>query len=503
MIGKLLVVDDEIWFREGLVQLITNNQLGWEVVGEASDGTEAMQAVELYKPDLIITDINMPVMDGLQFMEWLARFHPEINVVILTGYREFEYAQRALRYGAVEFLLKPFSLDEAYRVLRKAYEELRLEQLKKRGSKQEKQTELFRAALFGLPCERALRQNWEQQWQGADFCILQVYSYEVPGKNYTSGDTELLHYAVTNILQELLQRCSVEGLYFPLRKEAFAFLLKPGPAGETYRLNVEEALSSFIELKTGWLQLGEVRRFEDLAQQFAVHSGQGDGSGADLATLDGFALLKEELLSLLITSDLTAAELKLTEYVNQAASLGLQACKTRIYTLVIVFSSILLTEFKHVKTAAAGEELNPARILEFQSTPQLVSWAEKKCSEFLGIFDDWMNKQQDHTVLKAKQYIDRHYHADCSLQTVAAHVHVTPNYLSNLFKKETGIGLTNYVAQLRIKEAKMLLQHSRLRMTEIAERIGFDNSSYFTVVFKQMTGESPREFRKRYEDRRD
>lgn len=85
------------------------------------------------------------------------------------------------------------------------------------------------------------------------------------------------------------------------------------------------------------------------------------------------------------------------------------------------------------------------------------------------------------------------------MQTVAAHVHVTPNYLSNLFKKETGTGLTNYVAQLRIEEAKLLLQRSRLRMTEIAERVGFDNSSYFTVVFKQMTGESPREFRKRFE----
>ncbi|WP_151737494.1 response regulator transcription factor [Paenibacillus tengchongensis] len=503
MIGKLLVVDDEIWFREGLVQLITGNQLGWEVVGEASDGEEAMQAVAMYKPDLIITDINMPVMDGLQFMEWLSRHHPDIRVIILTGYREFEYAQRALRYGAVEFLLKPFSLDEAYRVFRKAYEELRLKQLKRRVARQEEQTGLFRAALFGLPCERSLRENWERQWQGADFCILQVHGYELPGKPYTPGDIGLLHYAATNILQELLQRHAVEGLYFPLRKEAFAFLLKPGSSAKTYRIDVQEALRRYIELNSSWLELGAVQRFADLARQYGDHSGEGNGRMAETATIDGFALLKEELLALLVTSDLPAAERRLENYVNEAASTGLQTCKSRIYTLITVFSSILLTDFKHLKAAVAGEELSPSLILKFQSVQELVSWAREKCSEFTGIFGDWLNRQQDNAVLQAKQYIEEHYQEDCSLQTVAAHVHVTPNYLSNLFKKEIGTGLTNYVAQLRIEEAKLLLQRSRLRMTDIAGQVGFDNSSYFTVVFKQLTGESPREFRKRALDRRE
>lgn len=499
MIGKLLVVDDEIWFREGLVQLITSNQLGWEVVGEASDGEEAMQAVELYKPDLVITDINMPVMDGLQFMEWLSRCHPDIKVIILTGYRDFEYAQRALRYGAVEFLLKPFSLDEAYRVFRTAYEELRLKQLELRIAIQDQQTALFRAALFGLPCERTLREHWEEQWREADFCILEVQSYELPGKKYTSSDIDLLHYAVTNIIQELLQRHAVEGLYVPLRKEAFAFLLKPGCEGEKYGIAVQDALNRFIDLKTSWLKLGVVRQFTDLANQYELLSAQGNGRVEDLAVVDGFALLKEELLSLLVTSDLPAAQRRLEEYVNQAALAGLQGCKTRVYTLITVFSSILHTDFKHLQAAATDEELNPAHILQFQSVEKLVSWAKEKCTEFVEIFDDWLNRQQDNTVLQAKQYVTSHYREDCSLQTVAAHVHVTPNYLSNLFKKETGTGLTHYVSQLRIEEAKILLQRSRLRMTEIAERVGFDNSSYFTVVFKQMTGESPREFRKRIE----
>ncbi|WNS42349.1 response regulator [Paenibacillus sp. MMS20-IR301] len=500
MIGKLLVVDDEIWFREGLVQLISSNQLGWEVVGEASDGEEAMQAVELYKPDLIITDINMPAMDGLQLMEWLSRAYPEIRVIILTGYRDFEYAQRALRYGAVEFLLKPFSLDEAYHVLRKSYEELRLKQLEVRVMKQERQTELFRAALFGLPCERTLREEWEQKWQNAEICILQVHSYNLPEKNYTPGDISLLHYAVTNILQELLQVHQAEGIYFPLRTEAFAFLLEPGSAGAEYRRAVQEAVHRYIGLATGWLVIGTVERFEQLAEQYnEAREGLADGRASEVSAVDGFLPLKEELLSLLVTSNLAAAEQRLTEYLETAAPLGLQSCKTKIYTLVTVFASILLTDFKHLNAAAASEGLSPARILEMRSVPELLSWAQGRSTEFLDIFRQWLGRQQDNVVVQAKQYIEAHYQDDCSLQTIAAYVHVTPNYLSNLFKKETGTGLTNYVSQLRIEEAKLLLQHTRLRMTEIAERVGFDNSSYFTVVFKQLTGESPREFRRRYE----
>ncbi|MEK5164211.1 response regulator [Paenibacillus sp. FSL R5-0527] len=499
MMGKLLVVDDEIWFREGLVQLISSNQLGWEVVGEASDGEEAMDAVELYEPNLIITDINMPLMDGLALTEWLSRNHPDVKVIILTGYRDFEYAQRALRYGAVEFLLKPFSLDEAYRVLRKAYEQFRLQSLAVRVKEQERQTKLFRAAVFGLPCDRPLREEWEQRWSPAAFCLLQVHTYGLPEKNYTAKDIGLLHYAATNILEELLQRHQTRGLYFPLRKETFAFLLEPGPQGEAYRSDVQQALQSFIGIRTSWSELGTICQFDDLAGLYEqVNHGQNDGAVTDIGPAGDSRHLKEELLALLVTSDFSALEQRLAEYLEEASALELQPCKTKVYTLVSVFSGILLSDFKHVQAAATGEALNPGHILEIQTAAELLAWAKEKCCEFVNLFVRWLDEQRDNVVIKAKQYLEGNYQQTCSLQTVAAYVHVTPNYFSNLFKKETGISFTHYVSQLRIEKAKALLKGTRLRMTEIAEQVGFDNSSYFAVVFKQITGQSPRAFRKQY-----
>lgn len=495
MIGKLLVVDDEIWFREGLVQLISSNQLGWEVAGEASDGEEALRAVELYKPDLIITDINMPLMDGLALAERLSVEHPAIQVIILTGYRDFEYARRALRYGAVEFLLKPFSLDEVYRVLRKAYEQFRLNSLAVRVRGRQWQTEVFRAAAFALPCDHALQEQWEQRWSGSWFCLLQIEDYNQAGKNYTTKDIGLLYYAATNILEELQQQTRM--LYFPLSRERFAFLLEPGNQGERYRDEVQQALKNFIGVETSWVTERMVIRFDDLAG-WTIQGQQElqDVQLTETVTAADARQLKEELMALLVTSEFPALKERLATYLEEAASLELQPCKTKVYRLMSAFSGILLSDFKHLQAADANEALNPKQIIEFQTVPELLSWARGTCLEFVNLFVRWLEEQQDNVVLKARQYIDGHYQYSCSLQTVAEHVHVTPNYLSNLFKKETGISFTHYVSQLRIEKAKLLLRSTSYRMTEIAGQVGFDNSSYFTVVFKQMTGQSPREFRK-------
>lgn len=498
MIGKLLVVDDEAWFREGLVKLIGSNPLGWDVIGEAADGEEAMEAVELYQPDMVITDINMPVMDGLALTEWLSHAHPDIMVILLTGYRDFEYAQRALRYGAVEFLLKPFALDEAYRVFNKTHEQFRLKELAKRTGERERQTELFRAAISGLPCDRESREQWERRWARTSFCILQIDSYQAPGKNYTANDINLLHYAAANILQELLQQHQTEGIHLPLNKEEFAFLLEAGSGEEQFRMAVQEALKTYIGLQASWVHIGTVGRFVDIQSQYERIQGRRESSAVDAAA--DTQQLKEQLTALLVASDLSAAKALLLEYIDQAGQLELQPCKMGVYTLVTVFSSILLSDFKHLRAAFGNETLHPSPILDMKTVAQLTNWAKDKCSEFLNVFARWLEERQNNVVYQAKQYIEEQYREVCSLQAVAAYVHVTPNYLSNLFKKETGISFTTYVNQLRIDKAKALLEGTKMRMTEIAEEVGFDTSSYLTVVFKQITGQSPREFRKQFEE---
>ncbi|AIQ18845.1 hypothetical protein H70357_20685 [Paenibacillus sp. FSL H7-0357] len=496
MIGKLLVVDDEAWFREGLMKLISTNELGWEVVGEAADGEEALAAMELCTPDLVITDINMPVMDGLSLTERLSDSNPNVMVIILTGYREFEYAQRAVRYGAVEFLLKPFSLDEVYRVLRKAYEKFRLNMLEKKVRLKERQINLFRAALYGCPHDLEAGEACSREWAGFSFCILRVQSYYPHEKTYTLRDVGLLHYAVSNIIAELMVRHGVRGIWFPLRSEEFAFLLEPGPVAAAYQSTVRSTVSRYTGIQVCWLDGGILRQLDGLAAKYQkIGITAGGETPPDGMNPQRSYPFKEELLSLLITSNLQGVRERITAYLQKASIMDLQSGKTEVYTMMTAFSDILMDDFRHLK-AAGYEALDPGAILMLRSVPELMEWAEGKGRDFIALFAQWLQEKQDNVVLRAKQYIDSHYRGVCTLQTVAGHVHVTPNYLSNLFKKETGIGFTSYVSQLRIERAKSLLAGTKLRMLEIAEESGFDNSSYFTTVFKQLTGKSPSEYRK-------
>ncbi|MFS0870862.1 response regulator [Paenibacillus xylanilyticus] len=350
MNGRMLVVDDEALFRQGLIHLVRNNPLGWEVVGEAADGEEAIQAVNSCTPDLIITDINMPVMDGLDLAERIHESGQDIMIIILTGYREFEYAQRAIRYGAIEFLLKPFSLDEACQVLRKAHERYRRKQ--------------------------------------SDIRIREQYS--------------------------------------------------------------------------------QVDRTERL---------------------------REELTSLLLVQQFGEMVIRLEGLLDEASRMPLPQCKAEIHVLMKVMTDLLIQQLQPQESGRI-DQFGPDPLLWIHTVSEAIAWARCKSEEWVDMMMRHTQEQQDHVITRVIQYIEMNYSRSCTLQAVAAHVHVTPNYLSHLFKKETGQGFSQYVSKRRIEKAKLLLHSTRQSMADIAEQTGFDNSSYFTTVFKQMTGLSPREYRK-------
>ncbi|MDQ0171802.1 response regulator [Paenibacillus tundrae] len=350
MNGRLLVVDDETLFRQGLIHLIRNNPLGWEVVGEAADGEEAIQVVDNCTPDLIITDINMPIMDGLDLAERIHDSGRDIMIIILTGYREFEYAQRAIRYGAIEFLLKPFSLDEACQVLRKAHERYRQKQ-------------------------------------------------------------------------------------------------------------------SDNQIRAQYSQVNRTER------------------------------LREELNSLLLHHQFAAMTHRIDGLLEEASQMTLPRAKEEVHMLIKVMTELLAQQL-HLQESSSTVQFGPEPLLWVHHVPEVIAWARCKSEEWLDMLRRLTQEHQDHVITRVMQYVEMNYSRSCTLQSVSTHVHVTPNYLSHLFKKETGQGFSQYVSRRRIEKAKLLLHRTRQSMAEIAEQTGFDNSSYFTTVFKQMTGVSPREYRK-------
>ncbi|MDO3412463.1 response regulator [Saccharibacillus sp. CPCC 101409] len=353
MNGRMLVVDDEALFRQGFIHLVRNNPLGWDVIGEAADGEEALAAVRSDKPDLIVTDISMPVMDGLDLARRIQEEDQDILIIILTGYREFEYAQRALRYGAIEFLLKPFSLDEACQVLRKAHERYR-----RRQSEQRLRSE------YG-------RTDRTERWRG-------------------------------ELAELLLKR-----------------------------------------------QVGPMRA-------------------------------------------------RVAEGLEEAARMELADCKAEVQRMLRAIEELPAQQFnvKPGNEPGKAEEFGGDPLLWMHSVQEVTDWARGRSGERLELLESLLEDRRGSVVHRVIQYVEAHYAETCTLQSAADYAHVTPNYLSHLFKKETGEGFSQYVSRRRIEKAKLLLRETRQSMSSIAEQTGFDTSSYFTTVFKQLTGMSPRAFRK-------
>lgn len=337
---RVLIVDDEATVRQGLTKFIARNAADWEVAGEARNGREALDQLHQCKPHLIISDIRMPLMDGIELARTVHDAQEEVGVVLLTGYKDFEYAQTALRYGVLDFLLKPCPEEELLRVLDKAY--------------------------------RKMKQ--------------------------AIGRTR-----IRNFRNEMMSK----------------------------------------------IMLGQADQIKE----------QLEGYTASMKTMP----IEEAKL------EASALAVALHEMVNQDFSLG-------------------------DRTVNIGKELD--RLFRMNSLHEVLDWSARQQDWFLRAFLKWMNEHNQNIVNKAIRYIEEHYMGECDLKEVADHVHLSPNYFSNMFKKETGESFVNYVVKIRMNKAKMLISNTELKVFEIAQKVGYDDPNYFTTVFKHLTDQSPSQYRK-------
>ncbi len=388
---QILVVDDEPMVRSSIARMINSLGESYEA-HEADDGEDALLLVNSKHFDLIITDIRMPEIDGLQLTEMLQQQHPNIRVVLLTGYAEFEYALCALRNGVHEYLLKPASKESIIAVIRKLEEELRLER---------EQQEVGRTRENSVLEKR-----------------IQDLLYELP---------------VPHVDQEL----------FPPYQSIFVLTMTAD--AET--------------LKKQTIRFAMKNVLEDV-----------------LGCAGKMAVIVEERL---VTAVLFATEIDLD--INKFDLLSVEAKQTleRLFRI-------------EVKMSCAGGSESAADI----------SLLYMECLRKLGA-NDWAsvgsapenNGIQHRLVRTALEWMDNEYSVDLTLASIAERLFVNPNYLSTLFKSETGMTFTQYLTRIRVERAKQLLKETNLKIYEICDKVGYTDQAYFSKLFKATVGITPYEYR--------
>lgn len=500
---KILIVEDEIKTLYGIEKLITQLQGDFEVVGKARNGIEGVSLALEERPDLIMTDIRMPEMNGLEMIKTLKEQKFSCKYLILSGYADFQYAKEAMSLGSVDYLLKPItreSLDESLKKIEKLIRsekssisitsfstqelfarvflapELNVEQVKREFESRFKEhaalhlllvkgenrfvdstREMIVSKFQNLESEREPLICWEH---GSDsiYMLFQQEKEESIKRIVKQRITELRQLSMNNIVFCFKSFCGIENL---------------DAAGRTVRdysgwnlsLNVPYMIDESL------IKQIYIKKFvypSDIEQEIIHKINAGNLDMVEKDIQDFVAYLKKDTYSYL---EIREALVCLTVSI-------LYAIRRSSYGVYENISHLNLMDWIH-------------KLLFVEHYTQIIINVLRQYKHYLEGF-----RRDVHPLIKkALMVIDREFKEELSVDDMANRLHVTPEYLSSLFIRELGIKFTTYCTQKKIEHAKNLLTETNIKIYEVAEESGYTDVKYFCKVFKKYTGMSPGEYR--------
>lgn len=522
---RILLVEDEPMFRKGLAKMIAGLNTGWEVCGEAENGEEAQRLVEELCPDLVITDIRMPLVDGLELLQRVKAGHPDTVVIVITGFQDFQYAQSALRSGALDILVKPCSKQDICHVLDKAESVLAVKREQKGKEQQEEARRLdntLRELFLRLPYRPDVAAALERRINGTHLILLNIPDYFPAHKRYTKKDIPLLQFAVLNIVGEMTREIQGDaGCLLIVQTGCFALFVKGLEEERLLQLQgaIADSLWSFLGLRAELYEAVRVNALEKLADLYEERIGAREskaaagGSGLSGQSREELAQdfsdgassrMKQQLIAGQLAELIREGNVKeLRECLEQLAE-GACSCTPDTQKLEALSIDFAMQETARKQLEAAYEPgllmARIERLHECGSGKELREWLAEGIGRFLESLAEWQNKYGGSSVAAAIRYMEEHYASrQLTLADVAVQAHLSPAYFSHLFKKETGRSFVTYLIEMRMEKAKQLLAGTSLNVTEVAGVVGYDLPNYFAKLFKQYNGLTPKEYRKRHQ----
>ncbi|GLX66815.1 response regulator [Paenibacillus glycanilyticus] len=532
---SILIVDDEAIFRRGLRKIIESSSGSWQVAGEAKDGYEALEMVENLKPDVLLTDIRMPKMDGLQLIQIAKERYPKLLVIVLSGFDEFTYLQQSLRHGVRDYLMKPVEREELFKTLGKLEAELAVkpqpttelytdEPADARMIRQHVSEHLVAGLLKGYVNESdlALLSRIGVTFQEPSFAcmIIKLDKDTLDQERYDKADPSLFQLYIQQIVQELLDQ-RAKGFSFILSETEVVALVnladRPQAGDPLFELSetIRRRMISLSRL-TVTIGLGRTvgcikqipQSFQEakIAQLHRLIVGGDRVISYERIKESNAELPWSSLLELpleLLESSIREGKPEQTKQYAAAFITGLCSQAKSPEVIHQQICKLLIHGYEEAEKLRItqnwlGERTIQAVLLEICSLNSRTELIDCCCG-YLGKLAectaDGQRKAEQDPIDKVIRYVNQHYQEPLSLTQVAEQVYLNPAYLSTLFKQRTGTSLVEYWTDLRINDAKKRLASSNEKVTIIAESTGFGNIRHFNRVFKSVTGLAPNDYR--------
>lgn len=528
---KIMIVDDEDEVREGVKRLTDWERCGFELVGDFSNGRDALEAVERLHPDVVITDINMPYMNGLELTALISGMYRELKIIILTGYEDFDYAKQAIKLKVNEYLLKPINLQEFTDLLLKMKRELDEEQARMEDMSTLRQRlhesfpllrERFLDKLVTVPMTvhdiEQKFQYFQIKLEGSAFLAM-LFDLEGAGEEQrgstASSAEELLRFAMFNIAQEILQEEN-GGIVFQTRDDKVAALIG-GPAegaavnAQKLAAHVGQAVQKYLkrdvsigigrvypshdQLRTSYQEACSALDYRFLLGSGRIISIQDVEFGSRIGPSNYYEFEKK-LMAALKTAKVSHAVVILDEWFSELKESGATAgsCYGYLHRVMAAFINVI-AQSGFDDSELLGEDPF-SRIPPLKTVDQMKSWLEEMCRSVIAFLSERRTNVNNTQLQDAILFINDHYNdPGLSLSQVCQHVFLSLSYFSGLFKQQTGDTFVEYLTRLRLDKAKQLLLTTQLKTYDIAERVGYSDPQYFSVIFKRNTGRTPKEYR--------
>lgn len=521
---KVIIVDDEPIIIKSLKLAIPWNEIDMDVVGEARNGEEALELAKKLRPDMILSDIRMPSLDGISLMKEVSQVLPSTLFIIISGYGEFEYAREAVRQGAFDYLLKPIDHDELHNVILEGRKKLDEEM----SSKSEAANLLKSVqALSTLVRERMFSEMiegvdqpfntlyWIDDWEiehPYHMLVVSLDNYSMIAKQWTPDDKRLWFFAITNVLQEFgdHHRCLTA---FPFHNGEWVLIFHKLSNDEVVDLGKEivpmikryAKISSSVGISREFMGLNSLNQSYHSAQK-ALYERFIHGVGQVYIDEDSLMqknevevqypiAIEKKLIQAIRTlnKELFLSHLDELEKELKASNSTKEIVERIILELVVVihrqFESLNLIPdvtieslLEHLKDCVMLKEIIQLLKLDFGQWMDLA-------------LEEGKSEDAKYNIQKAIDYISNRYHHDIGVDEVAEYVGLSCSHFCVIFKQETSYTFLEYLTKYRIEKACSILHNMDVKVYQIAPLVGYQDPRYFTQVFKKITGMTPTEYR--------
>ena len=520
---KVMVVDDELWGRKSISKMISELSLDIEVIAEAKHGKEALKLIEISKPHIIVTDMNMPVMDGLQLIEYLHTHYIDIRVIVISGYSEFEYLKAAIRYQACEYLLKPVSLVELRSSMVKATESSRSYRSIQQQKKETKDLFKLKRGVFlqNITSQRITnKSDIDQQAvelqildtaRGYRLVVMMFRQFQETARTKFHGNADLLMFSIENILHEVVKD-ELALIYKSDDRMKICLILdnalyENGRMAEwilTFHNAVQRMLKLEVRLGISPVSgtLGELPEAFRASNKAIDHQGLHDTGclvslAEDTAEHQGTGVLMlfdlQAIRKAIASGNVKDSRNLLNDYmqrVDRSTSITIGGIHQELARIM----EVVVSELKGMASVRpmVFDSRSITGIMDGKEVCLLIS-------QWMAAIEEYGTNRKEsesvHSIQQIVTFLDNHYFEDVSLIDVATRFHMDPSYLSKLFKMVTFENFIEYVTRKRIEKACELLRFSDRKIIEISELVGYENQRYFSQVFKKNTGQTPSEYR--------